>query len=301
MTQARVLVAFDFGEASLEALRQGRVLAHQVGGALGVVHVLPAIRDLAAIFPERSLDSASEEQARAEKIRAEIEAHARTHLHLELGTVFVEWGAPYAEIVRRAESWNADYLVVGSHGRSGLSRMVLGSVAERAVRHAHCSVLVARSGSKPGVVLVATDLSALSLPAIEEGVQAARRSGSKLVVMSVLEWPGIETGAWAGLFGALPVIPSEETRRQLRDAARRIIEQSISAAGGSGEVLLAEGSPPSEIISTSETLGAELLVVGTHGRTGLERLALGSVAERVIRSATCSVLAVRSRREGAKT
>lgn len=292
-----MLVAFDFGEASLEALREGRALAHHLGAELGVVHVVPATPDLGALFPEGSLSVAADERAGVAAVRAEIEAHARTQLRLELGTVFVERGTPYAEIVRRAESWDADYVIVGSHGRSGLGRWVLGSVAERVVRYAHCSVLVARGGSRPGVVLVATDLSPLSLPAVAAGAAAAQRSGSKLVVMSVLEWPGVESGAWAGLFGALPVIPSEETRDQLRDAARRIIEGALSSAGAQGEVLLAEGSAPAEIVGASETLGAELLVVGTHGRTGLERLALGSVAERLIRSATCSVLAVRARRE----
>lgn len=295
MMQPRVLVAFDFGEASLEALRQGRALAHRVGAALGVVHVLPGVPDLHTLFPEASLGLVADQRTLAERAREEVEADARRHLSLELSTVFVERGAPYAEIVRRAESWNADYLVVGSHGRSGLPRLMLGSVAERVVRHAHCSVLVARPTSRRGLVLVATDLSAASLPAVEAGAAAATRSGAKLVVMSVLEWRGVELAAWTGMFGALPVIPSEETQEQLRDAARRIIEQAISTAGASGEVLLADGSAPGEIVRASEELGAELLVVGTHGRTGLERLALGSVAERVIRSATCSVLAVRSR------
>lgn len=294
MTQPKVLVAFDFGDASLEALRQGRSFAHGMGAALGVVHVLPATPDLSALFPEGSLSLVADKQAGAQALRSAVEAYARTHLSLELSTVFVERGAPDAEIVRRAEGWDADYVVVGSHGRSGLSRMLLGSVAERVVRHAPCSVLVARPTSKHGVVLVATDLSPASLPAVEAGAAAAGRRGAKLVVMSVLEWPGVESAAWAGLFGALPIIPSEETRDQLRDAARRIIEQAISSAGATGDVLLADGSAPAEIIRATEALGAELVVVGTHGRTGLERLALGSVAERVIRLATCSVLAVRS-------
>lgn len=295
MTPTRVIAAVDFGEPALEALRQARTLAHEAKGTLAAVHVLPAVQDLGVLFPEQSLSLAANAEAEARKVRADIEAHARERLGLELSTTFVERGAPYAEIVRRAEAWNADFLVVGSHGRKGLSRTVLGSVAERVVRHAHCSVLVARTIGKPGTVLVATDLSPASLPAIAAGAAAARRTGSKLVVMTVLEWPGVESVAWAGLFGALPVLPSEEAQAQLREAARRVLEQALVTAGTSGDVRISDGSPATEILHAAEELQAELLVVGTHGRTGLSRLALGSVAERVVRGAACSVLAVRAR------
>jgi nucleotide-binding universal stress UspA family protein len=294
--QPKVLVALDLGDPSTEALRQGRRLAHDLEAALGVVHVLPAAAELAALFPEGSLSLLADEQAVAARTRQTLEEHARQQLGLELGTVFVERGPADAEIVRCAQAWDADYVVVGSHGRSGLSRMLLGSVAERVVRQAPCSVLVARQAPSPGVVLVATDLSPASVPAIEAGAAAARRRNAKLVVISVLEWPGAESVAWAALFGPVPAIPGEETRAERRDAARRIVEQSLVAAAATGEVLLRDGSAATQIVRASEELGAELVVVGTHGRTGLERLALGSVAERVIRSAPCSVLAVRAER-----
>lgn len=294
--QPKVLVAIDFGDPSLEALRQGRVLAHELDAALGVVHVLPATADLAALFPGASLRLVEDEEAATARLRQALEEHARKHLGLELGTSFVERGAADAAIVERAQAWKADYVVVGSHGRSGLSRMLLGSVAERVARQAPCSVLVARPLSARGVVLVATDLSAASLPAIEAGAALARRRNAKLVVISVLEWPGAESVAWAALFGPIPALPWEETRAARREAARRIIEQCLVAAGATGEVLLPDGSAATQIVRASEELGAELLVVGTHGRSGLERLALGSVAERAIRAAPCSVLAVRAPR-----
>jgi len=300
MKPTRVLAAVDFGEPSLEALRQARALAHGVAGTLGVVHVLPAVQDLHLLFPERSLSLAADAEAEAQEVRRKVEAHASTELGLELSTVFVERGTPYAEIVRRAEAWTADFVVVGSHGRTGLSRMVLGSVAARVVRHAHCSVLVARAIRKPGVVLVATDLSPASLPAIEAGAAAARRSGAKLVVMTVLEWPGVESVAWAGLFGALPVVPSEQVQAQLRDAARTVLEQAVAATGAVGELRIAEGPVSEQIERLAQELDAELLVVGTHGRTGLSRLALGSVAERILAGSTCSVLAVRARADSGR-
>ncbi|MGC4095226.1 MAG: universal stress protein [Polyangiaceae bacterium] len=160
----KVLAALDFGEASLEALKQARTLAHQLGATLGVCHVLPPDHDLAALFPAAA--EAQADPGELGRVRQSLLDHARDKLGLELSEVFVERGAPYAQIVQRADAWKADFLVVGSHGRSGLSRVLLGSVAERVVRHAHCSVLVARHAPESGPVLAATDLSEQSLPAI---------------------------------------------------------------------------------------------------------------------------------------
>jgi nucleotide-binding universal stress UspA family protein len=195
--------------------------------------------------------------------------------------------------VRTAENAGVSYIVVGSHGRTGLLRMVLGSVAEAVTRHAHCSVLVARPVQKAGVVVAATDLSEASMPAISEGAAAAKRSGAKLIVISAIEWGSVIPNIAGGLIGALPAIPTPDVQQQLRDALKSTIEQSMVRLGVQGEVRILDGSPSSEIVHFADENWAELVVVGTRGKTGLARLALGSVAERVVRSSTCSVLAVR--------
>jgi nucleotide-binding universal stress UspA family protein len=166
-------------------------------------------------------------------------------------------------------------------------------VAERVVRHAHCSVLVARPPRKTGLVLAATDLSDSSLPAITAGAAAAKRSGAQLLVVSVLDWNEGAMGAAAGLIGGLPVLPPAELQQQVRDVLRSTLEQAMARAGAVGEARVLDGAPDAAIVACAAEVGAELIVVGTHGRTGLKRLALGSVAEHVIRDAECSVLAVR--------
>jgi nucleotide-binding universal stress UspA family protein len=288
----RVLSALDFGESSLEALRQARALAHGIGGSLAVCHVLPGSPDLAAylgaIDPARSVEQTAEE----EQARRELTSHVREKVGLEVTEAFVERGAAYAEIARRAEAWGANFIVVGTHGRQGLARAVLGSVAERVVRHAHCSVLVARPTEKTGIVLVATDLSPTSLPAIAEGAAAAKRTLARLVIVSVLDW-GAPAWTSTALFGALPAVPTRELKKRVRDTLKGTLDDAVARAGVAGEARVLEGPAASEIVHHASELGAELVVVGTHGRTGLPRLALGSVAERVIRSASCSVLAVR--------
>ena len=290
---SKVLAALDFGEPSLEALRQARELANGLGGTLAICHVLPPVRDLSLFYPQGGMMVEADQIAEVQQTRKALAEYASTKLGLELAEVYVERGEPYAEIVRCAETCGADYIVVGSHGRSRLARFVLGSVAERVTRYAHCSVLVARPSPSGGVVLAATDLSDPSLPAITAGADAARRRGARLVVVSALDWTPPAAIPAAGVIAAIPPLPPPELVQQASDVLRSTLEQAMERIGVTGEARVLVGSPASMIVACAEELGAELIVMGTHGRTGLARLSLGSVAERVIRGAGCSVLAIR--------
>ncbi len=159
----RVLVATDLSDAADVALREGAALASAPGAALAVIHVVPELPFLQS-WPSRPGDEEAKIAARA------IETtRARTHKVVgERAEVFVELGVDYAAIIKRAEAWDADLIVVGSHGRSGVAR-AFGGVAERVLRHAPCSVLVARPAGARGWVLAATDLSPPSFAAITSG------------------------------------------------------------------------------------------------------------------------------------
>jgi nucleotide-binding universal stress UspA family protein len=289
----KVLAALDFGDSSLEALRHARTLAHDLGGSVAACHVLPTAYHLTALLPERSLNAQVDAANEDASTRKALVEHVRSKVGLELTEVFIERGAAYAEIVRCADRWRADVIAIGSHGRTGLARAFLGNVAERVARHAHCSVLVARPFEGNGVVLAATDLSDPSLPAIAAGAAAAKRTGARLVVVTVLEWAGFAGSSFVGLMGTLPAVPPLEVQKQLRDATLSTLEQAMAQVGAVGEARVLEGSAASAIVSCAEELRPELLVIGSHGRTGLARLALGSIAESVIRNASCSVLTVR--------
>lgn len=288
ISASKVFAAIDFGDPSLEGLRQARTLAHGLEGTLAACHVLPS-NEIASFLPEQDLNALAED----ESARVALREHVRSKLGLELTELFIERGPAYAEIVRKAEVWGASFIVLGSHGRTGLARAVLGSVAERVARYAHCSVLVARASPSAGPVLVATDLSTLSLPAIAAGAAAAKRQGARLVVASVLEWSDTIYASAGGPLGMMPAMPPAGLRQQTRDAILSTLEGAMAQVGAEGEARVLDGSPASAIVECAEELGASLVVVGTNGRTGLTRLALGNVAERVIRSAGSSVLAVR--------
>lgn len=118
-----------------------------------------------------------------------------------------------------------------------------------------------------------------------------------MVVVSALEWNDGAAAA-GGMFGLLPALPSAEVKQELRNALHTTLEGAMAQVGAVGEARVLDGSAATAIVGCAEELEAALIVVGTHGRTGLARLALGSVAEHVIRNAGCSVLAVRLAERG---
>jgi universal stress protein E len=289
---SRTLVAIDLSEASDEAIRQAAPYAAQQGAALAVCHVLPALT-VNALFPQRNQS--------ATLAMTDLERAARDHIGARLSRiapgvdvdVFVELGQAYAGIVRCAEAWAADLVVVASSGRTGLARMLLGSVAEKTVRYAHCPVLVARRHAGSRVVLAATDFSDPSLPAIAMGAEEAKRRGARLVVMHALDFMTVGMAAEEVAFAKIMTTSDGNVDHVLVDAAHRRLVEALRTVGAEGEVRVVDGSPASAIVRTADELQPEIVVVGTHGATGLRRLSLGNVAERVVRHAEGSVLAVR--------
>jgi nucleotide-binding universal stress UspA family protein len=289
----RILIGSDLSGVSDVAVRQGAALVQNKGDELALCHVMPEpqLRTLFPLEHERDLVALMELQPRfAQALRAQME-RLFGNSAVPFG-VFVEHGSDYSELIRRAEQWRADLLVVGSHGRAGLNRFFSPSVAERVVRHATCPVLVARERA-PGAVLVATDLSDPSLPAIEAGAREAARRERPLVVLHVTEALAWRTEPAMALLGANPVSETSEITEERAMLARQIIEGALARFHAQGEVQIVDGDASTQILELVETLPAELLVVGTRGRGAVSRVMLGSVAAQLVQSAPCSVLAVR--------
>lgn len=287
-----VLAVTDFSVAADEALRQASEYARTTGAKLTVLHVVPDFIRANPLFPQGSTGDVDteldlEKQALDELATRVREVTGRPEGDVELA---VRTGKVEVAVVRHAEQHEVDVIVVGATGRTGLTRLLLGSTAERIVRYSHCSVLVARPVHPTFRVLAATDLSAAALPAVERAKLEASLRGAKLELLHVIDFSPLAWAAAAGPLGGFAVpIPPEKM-----DEMRRIATEALQALGGpDAGIHVTEGSARRAIIAAADDMQPELLVIGTHGRTGLARMALGSVAEAVVRSAHCSVLVER--------
>jgi nucleotide-binding universal stress UspA family protein len=287
-----ILAATDLSEASNEALRQAHACAVAFGAKLSVCHVLPNLLGINTLFPQRNQSTSLQVTEIEAKVRGLVEQQVATCMPKSNPEIFVDQGSDYAGIIRRAEALSADLIVVGSYGRTGLAALQLGSVSTHVVRHAHCAVLVARPTSNRGVVLAATDLSDPSMPAVAAAAEQARSRNAKLVVMHAIDFASVAVNLEEMVLGAM-LDSARNVDQVLREGLAEKLREAIQHCVATGDVHVTQGSPAAAIVRSADQLGAELLVVGTRGRTGLVRLALGSVAERVIRTASCSVLAVR--------
>lgn len=286
---ARVLVATDFSEGGDEAIRQADQWARETKARLVAYHVVPYFLRSAPYFTQfqrkDQTDVLELEKRAAEELSERVmELTSREPDDFD---VLVDSGAPDAAILKAAKQMRATLIVVGAHGASGIVRLQLGNVAERVVAYAHVPVLLARATPGAAGVLAATDLSKASLPVVSVGGEVAKQRGTKLTVLHVLDLQAVP-GAW---FGPGPL--SARAWGAERGMAEKQLREAIRQAGVEGEAKVLEGLSAREIVAEAERLKVELVVIATHGRTGLKRLAMGSVARQVVHDAPCSVLVLR--------
>ena len=284
--QGPILVGTDFSAASDEALRQAFELANGLGTNLTVCHVVPELDTVNILFPQFADRNSEHRQTLVDKALAAIERQIVTTIGDVAPTcrAVVDSGTPHAGLLTQADATRASLIVLGP-----------GRTADRVVRHATVPALIARH-SPPGIVVGATDFSDPSLPALEAAASEARRRGSRLQLLHVVD---VGIFALAGTAGGglpfLPVTPSISLPAidDLVKAAESKLREALTRFDIDGEAIVRSGPAAQTLVDLAASAPAELVVVGTHGRTGLSRLTLGSTAEAVIRSVPCSVLVVR--------
>lgn len=201
---------------------------------------------------------------------------------------------PVEGILNAARAHGCDLIVMGTHARSGLAHAILGSTTEGVLRSSEIPVLTAREtvpdrGHTFGTALVAVDDSDPSDAALKLAAKLAAR-GTKLIVCHAVDTMKLYENATT--FGYDPTPMADE----LRGEARATIERAVANAGltiDAANIAVVEGDPVTAILETAQERGADLIVVGSHGRRGITRLVLGSVAEDVVRNATTPVLVIK--------
>ncbi len=291
----KIFVAIDFSPGSDEALRQAHERAASTGAQLAVCHIVPNELRSNLLFPQISRITALkfplEVKRIAEAASARVtEITGRSQEEFEL---IIDDGTPQALILNTAEQWLADLIVVGSHGQTGAADALLGSVTNSVIRHAHCPVLIVRPAERTRRIVAGTDFSDPALPAVKAAANEANRVGGELTVVHSLDLVWAPASYPAMAFGGAPFNISADQIKELQVIATQQLEDSLKQANVSGDALVTTGPAGTALIEVASERKADLIVVGTIGRTGLRRALLGSVAETVAKGAPCSVLIVR--------
>jgi nucleotide-binding universal stress UspA family protein len=267
----RLLVATDGSTFSENAVKEAILLAKRCSSKLFAVSVVITNLEFEVTMPQlvEKEEKKAREHLEAIKARAAKEG-------IDCGIMVIHGDEPYQDIIRQALENRVDMIIVGKHGRTGLVRLMMGSVAAKVIGHAPCNVLVVSPTARIEFknILVATDGSRYGEAAIREAIGIAKKCNSSLVAVSVA---------------------SSDAERK---AAEGIVKNAVEVATSEGvkiDGLTIIGKPYEAIVETAKQKHADLIVVGSHGRRGFERLLMGSVTERVIGHTEAGVLVVKAR------
>lgn len=278
-----MLVAVDGSESSLHALRESFKLANNEKSWITVVSVIPSFEGDLELVGVRDITSALRQPfEKALAVSKEIASAERA-----LIKTVSEEGVPYERIVDLAESENCDLIIMGRKGTRHIEKSLMGSVTARVIGHSQRDVLVVPEGSQIGweKILIATDGSRYSRIAAERAIDFAKSYGGELRVVSVVDVP---SEFYAEAPNAVDDMISK-AKGYVKD-----IRLQAESKGVKAESFVGEGEAYRIITDLAKKEDVDVIVMSSHGRTGLKRLLMGSVAEKVIGHAPCPVLVVRS-------
>ncbi|MEK7237889.1 MAG: universal stress protein [Nitrospirota bacterium] len=279
----KLLIAIDGSPTSLHALRESFKLAQNEGSWITVVSVVPPYTgdlDLVAVGNVMaSMRKPCEEAlAKAQEIANAERASIKT---------VCEEGEPHERIIDLADAENYDLIVMGRRGLRRLEKVLLGSVTAKVIGYSHTDVLVVPRDTEVGWqrALVATDGSKYSEAASKKARDFAKSYGGELKILSVVDVPPE--------FYAESPKTVDELIKKAKGYVEDIRKQSESE-GIKAETFVREGETYQKITELAKEQNVGTIVMGSHGRTGLKRLLMGSVTEKVIGHAPCPVLVVKS-------
>jgi nucleotide-binding universal stress UspA family protein len=303
----RILIPTDFSAPSRESADWALALAALTGAEPILLHILARRANRHGINPDDLLELATGEVVRwKERLRPVF-----PNLVNEARVLAAE--TPAEGILSFAKERDCDLIVMATTGVSAVRTILVGSNARKVVRASECPVLVIPASNRvtsedflrkaQGVaapprqprprlsrILVATDLSHASTSAVRKAIAIARENKSSLVIAHAYQPPSLV------LEGYVPPDTYERWDESVRDDVRRKMQPFLDEAekgGVAAEALLLSGSPQEAISEAARDVSADLVIVGTHGRTGVPRFFLGSVAARVVSSSPCPVMTIR--------
>ena len=294
----RILFPTDFSPCAEQAFAVADQMAKRYGAELHVLHVI--VWSGADLNPGVLYGLPQTEQ---ERILTNVRGHLSERMESALPQnrpypskiVEVTDSSSADAIVSYVDDHDIDLVVMGTHGRHRLKRLLLGSTAERVVRLAQCPVLTVREASQvedyvPRRILVPVDFSDQTESLLRHAMHVAADEHAEIDVVHVVPpqyLPAIYYGA-----DPLPV-PYQEIRKRTMVHLKEVIDKIVGDAVRT-RAFVVVGDPVSEILEMAGKTDYDLLIVSTHGYSGLKHVLVGSVAERVVRSAPCPVLVTKT-------
>ena len=297
----KILFPTDYSSCAERAFTHAAFLAGWHEAELHVLNVVEPSQESTEDLPN-GLHLSEEEIADQLRLaldeRREVpkQEHAKSEREENLRIVQAQVDGVVASegILSYAREKDMDLVVMGTHGRRGARRLLMGSVAEEVVRQASCPVMTVCTGEEDRShrtferILVPIDFSEYSPLAIGYAVELAQTYGARLDLLHV-----VDEVTFTGIYGLESVAVSfQDVVQRAEEALAKMVREEIGF-----EHVLAKvraGHPPTDIVETAREQEADLIVIPTHGRTGFRHFLMGSVAEKVVRRAPCPVFTVKS-------
>ena len=265
-----LMVATDGSKYGESAVREAIRLAKICSSNLIAVSVVKTNIEFDSVLPQFVEKKEKEAIKHLESVKAQAAEEG-----VNCVTIVSRNEEPYEDIVHLASKNNVYMIIMGTHGRSEMKRLMMGSVTAKVIGHASCNILVLPLNAKVECknVLIAIDGSKYSEAAASEALGIAKRCGSSLIVLSVA-------------LSDAELTATEDNVNKVSEAAAKEDIKTTS--------IVTKGKPYESIIETAKQKEVDVIVVGSHGRTGLARLLMGSVAERVIGLSESAVMVVKA-------
>lgn len=281
-----ILLPYDGSEGAAEVLHHASELAHWADATIQVLYVADTTRDSVTVIEGHTVDVLAQQ---GEDIVDEA-AKTLDTLGVSYDTDVVQ-GNPAPTIVEYAERYDQDLVVMPTHGREGISRYLVGSVSEKVIRLSSVPVLTVRMQPDETLVfpyeniLIPTDGSSAATYAADHLVELAASLDATVHVLSVVDDSALGPDVRSTVSG-------QESERAATDAVEAVVSEAETRGVANTVRHIEHGTPVEEILDCIESNDIHAVGMGTTGRRGTDRILLGSVAEKTVRSAPVPVMTV---------
>jgi nucleotide-binding universal stress UspA family protein len=295
----KILFPTDFSRCADQALEHAVFLAEKYDAEIHVLHTVTLFNDQSSVVNEEFKETEEMIKKLEDIAEAQLNKVSDAHEDDDINIIKAQTrGISAAPAILEYASENSiDLIVMGTNGRRGLGHFFLGSVAEEIVRMSECPVFTIREAKKPTPpkakenILVPVDFSEHSQNALANAKEIAKSYQAKIHLLHIIEetiHPAYSLSGKSSIFDIVPNI-KEDCEKRLKKMISETAGDEVKT-----EINIVSGQAANEIINFARDNSMDLIVISTHGLTGLEHLLMGSTTEKVVRMASCPVFTVKS-------